>query len=131
MPANIRIYIEGDKKLLPGFRQFLDSIYHKGKSIDLSACGANSIADLMSGIRRYPDSTHVLLIDSEGPLAANPYQGVRQHDHWDDQVGGNITDYHLNFMVQVMESWFLADRDALKAYYGQGFRKAHCPPIQT
>ena len=47
MPSDIRIYIEGDKKLLPDkFRQFLDTIYHRGKNIDLSACGANSIADL-------------------------------------------------------------------------------------
>jgi hypothetical protein len=25
-------------------------------------------------------------------------------------------------MVQAMEAWFLADRDTLAAYYGQGFR---------
>ena len=26
-------------------------------------------------------------------------------------------------MVQCMESWFLADRDALKEFYGQGYRQ--------
>ena len=26
-------------------------------------------------------------------------------------------------MVQLMEAWFLADRDALRAYYGQGFHE--------
>ncbi len=26
-------------------------------------------------------------------------------------------------MVQIMESWFLADPDVLESYYGRGFRK--------
>ena len=30
-------------------------------------------------------------------------------------------------MVQVMESWFLADVDALESYYGQGFRRQSLP----
>ena len=30
-------------------------------------------------------------------------------------------------MVQVMESWFLADKDALQAYFGQGFRMRSLP----
>ena len=30
-------------------------------------------------------------------------------------------------MVQVMESWFLADTEALETYFGQGFRKSALP----
>ena len=30
-------------------------------------------------------------------------------------------------MVQAMESWFLADKEALTAYYGQGFRRQSLP----
>ncbi len=30
-------------------------------------------------------------------------------------------------MVQVMESWFLADREALKAFFGKGFRGQTIP----
>ncbi len=30
-------------------------------------------------------------------------------------------------MVQVMESWFLADRDTLKAFFGQGFKDTALP----
>jgi len=30
-------------------------------------------------------------------------------------------------MVQAMEAWFLADRDALATYYGQGFRRNALP----
>ena len=30
-------------------------------------------------------------------------------------------------MVQVMESWFLADVDTLESFYGQGFRRRSLP----
>ncbi len=30
-------------------------------------------------------------------------------------------------MVQIMESWFLADRDTLKAFFGQGFKDNALP----
>ena len=30
-------------------------------------------------------------------------------------------------MVKIMESWFLADRDALKAFFGQGFKENALP----
>jgi hypothetical protein len=30
-------------------------------------------------------------------------------------------------MVQIMESWFLADRDTLKAFFGQGFKENALP----
>ncbi len=30
-------------------------------------------------------------------------------------------------MVQVMESWLLADRQTLKAFFGQGFRESALP----
>ena len=33
-------------------------------------------------------------------------------------------------MVQVMESWFLADRDALSEYFGQHFRESALPGQQ-
>ena len=31
-------------------------------------------------------------------------------------------------MVEVMESWFLADVDALESYYGRDFRRQDLPP---
>ena len=34
----------------------------------------------------------------------------------------------MHMMVQAMEAWFHADRDALRDYYGQGFRMAWLSP---
>ena len=127
MPSDIRIHIEGDPKLLPGFRQFFDELYGRGAKIDLAMCKANAIADFISSVKKFPNATNVLLIDSEGPHAMTRFQEVRSHDHWDDAVGGAIPDDQVHFMVQVMESWFLADRQALRAYYGQGLLENRLP----
>ncbi len=127
MPADIRIHIEGDPKLLPGFRRFFNALYIQGVKIDLAMCKSNAIADFMSSVKKNPGAINVLLIDSESPLAADSYQVVRQHDHWDSKISGNITDDQLNLMVQIMESWFLADREALRSYYGQDFSENQLP----
>ena len=32
-------------------------------------------------------------------------------------------------MVQCMENWFLADRETLRAYFGQGYKETALPAI--
>lgn len=49
----------------------------------------------------------------------------RQGDGWEKPEGGEDSDCHL--MVQCMESWFLADRDTLKAFFGIGFKESQLP----
>jgi hypothetical protein len=46
-------------------------------------------------------------------------------DNWKKPSNGNDTDCHL--MVQMMETWFLADIDMLKDYYGKGFNENAMP----
>ena len=72
----------------------------------------------------------MLLVDSESPVyvpatAAQPWQHLRARDGWERPP--RATDEQCHLMVQVMESWFLADREALGAYYGQGFRAGSLP----
>lgn len=81
----------------------------------------------------------VLLVDSEAPVETRCQQGGtdqwtpwvhlknRQADGWDKPVGESDADCHL--MVQCMESWFLADRAALKEFFGQGFKENQLPPV--
>jgi len=38
-----------------------------------------------------------------------------------------VDDEQAHLMVQVMESWFLADQDTLSSYYGQGFLRNSLP----
>ena len=68
----------------------------------------------------------MLLVDAEGPVSASgPWQHLKTHDGWNRPDGATDSQCHL--MVQVMESWFLADADALESFYGQDFRKRALP----
>ena len=67
-------------------------------------------------------ATVLLLVDSEGPVAAGRtvWQHLAACDGWPRP--GRAGDDQAFLMVQVMETWFLADRDALRAYFGDKFR---------
>ncbi len=80
----------------------------------------------------------MLLVDSEAAVSGDHRQGddpskwlpwshlgQRDGDNWNKPNGSMDTDCHL--MVQVMESWFLADRDSLKTFFGNGFKENKLP----
>jgi len=81
----------------------------------------------------------VLLVDSEDPVDMAHQQGnpdqwlpwahLLQRDNWSKPNGSSNTDCHL--MVQVMESWFLADRVTLQTFFGQGFNANALPAAQN
>ena len=68
-----------------------------------------------------PGTVPFLLVDSEGPVA--PRHSVWQHLHARDRWvrPAEAGDDRAFLMVQVMETWFLADRGALRSYFGAGF----------
>lgn len=127
MATAVRIYFEGAPKLRPGFQSLFAGLQSASRRITPVPCKANAIADFMDGIKNYPDAVNILLIDSEGPYTPNLLQEVRRHDHWDTALGRQVPDDRLHFMVQVMESWFLADRATLRNYYGPGFAENRLP----
>ena len=130
MATEIRLHFEGDSKLLPGFRTFFGEFHHSGTHLTLVPCGANGVDKFMDGLKEHPNAVNILLIDSEGSYTPGLLREVRQHDHWDAGAGAQVTDAQINFMVQLMESWFLADRQALRAYYGQSFLENRLPGNQ-
>ena len=75
-------------------------------------------------------NTVLLLVDAEAPVNAQatdpkPWQHLKDRDGWDRPSQASDSQCHL--MVQVMESWFLADITTLKSYFSQGFREASLP----
>lgn len=69
------------------------------------------------------DVVPLLLVDSEHPVGADHsvWQHLRASDGWNKPVGAGEDDAFL--MVQIMETWFLADRGALRNYFGSRFRE--------
>ena len=126
MATAVRIYFEGDPKLRSGFRSLFAGLQSASRRITPVPCKANAIADFMDGIKNYPDAVNILLIDADGPHSPATVQEVRRRINR-YAPGVQIADDRLHFMVQVMESWFLADRATLQAYYGPDFAENRLP----
>jgi hypothetical protein len=77
--------------------------------VSIVATGGTPERDFSIALRKHPAAWNVLLRDSEGPL---------QPDRPASPAGS------IFWMVEMMESWFHADKDALEGYYKIGFRKA-------
>ena len=92
------------------------------------ACGSRGDAyDSFSTAHTQKDSEALLLVDAEGPMVSpNPWQHVEAQDGWNRPPSAKDAQCHI--MVQVMESWFLADVGALESFYGQGFQSGALPP---
>ena len=139
----VKLYVEGGgagelgKRCRGGFRSFLEKAGLKGKMPRIVACGSRQEA--------YDDYSHalkggesaVLLVDSEEPVNAErrpgspaewrPWQHLKQRDGWDKPSAASDTDCHL--MVQVMESWLLADPQTLKDRFDQEFQHDKLPAL--
>lgn len=64
----------------------------------------------------------LLLVDSEGPVAGHTaWQHLQARDGWVRPNGA--ADDQAFLMVQLMETWFLADRDLLRRYFGPALRE--------
>lgn len=70
-----------------------------------------------------PDIVPILVVDSETPVQTghSVWQHLKAQDDWSQPQ--NAGDDQAFLMVQVMETWFLADREALQRYFGARFRE--------
>ena len=125
------VYVEGggDRKALRtecrrGFSEFFGRVGLKGRMPKVSACGGRQQAynDFCHALDKpRNDRFVVLLVDSEGPVAegSGPWTHLKNRDNWDRPPGAADDNVHL--MVQCMEAWFLADKDTLAQFFGNGF----------
>ncbi|HKH47261.1 MAG TPA: DUF4276 family protein [Thermoanaerobaculia bacterium] len=113
------------------FTALLERAGFKGRMPRIVACGGrrNAYEQFCTAIDE-GEASAILLVDAEAPVAAgDPWKHVaqRQGDQWDRPDGA--TEDHLHLMVQCMEAWFLADRRALREFFGQGFQENALPAV--
>ena len=72
----------------------------------------------------HPNETQILLVDSEALMTLPPQAHLQETDGWDLSFAREET---IHLMVQVMETWIVADPEALARYYGQGFNVGKLP----
>lgn len=138
--VDMLLYVEGggDAKLLrtacrKGFSEFLRKAGLRGHMPRIVACGGRRQAydDFCTALNQGKHAA-MLLVDSEDPVTVElPWTHLLQRsaDEWPTPSDSADEDCHL--MVQCMETWFLADRDALKTFFGQGYNAAALPAAEN
>jgi len=122
MLTEIRIYYEGDAQLKPGFAEFFRELSEKARArkcrLRLISSKGTACGDFGKAIETHTEAWNILLMDSEKPYAPNFSVALCKREHWDKSHADSIF-----WMVEMMESWFHADKDALEFFYGVGFRR--------
>jgi Domain of unknown function (DUF4276) len=139
--SGLTIYMEGggdskDQKALlrQGMSRFLATLKDKASAQNwkwkLTMCGGRRAAYeafLNARLRPIAGELIVLLVDSEAPVSA-----ATRAAHLRDRAGDGwnlkgVPEAHIHLMVQAMETWVVADPDALAIYYGQKFLRNALP----
>ena len=130
--VSVKLFVEGggsralNRACRRGFGKFIERAGAKGTRV--VACGSrgNAYRRFRAEYGRQSEAA-MLLVDAEGPVTApGSWQHLSASDRWDRP--GGATDNQCHLMVQVMESWFLADADTLDSFYDRGFRRQALPP---
>jgi hypothetical protein len=136
--VSIRLYVEGggDSKALRarcrrGFSEFIRKAGLGGRMPRIVASGGRRAAyDRFRTAceHRANGGAPMLLIDAEGPVTSfDVWEHLSSCDGWQRPQGTRDNQGHL--MIECMESWFLADRNAVETYFGPGFRGGALPRI--
>jgi Domain of unknown function (DUF4276) len=121
MVTELRVYFEGDARLRPGFHSFLGEIVDAARNqkwrLDLIATDGTPVQDFRDALKTHKNAWNILLLDSDMPLNGSRVDLCRSK---------SLEPSHealVFWMVQIMESWFLADISALKNFYGNGLQE--------
>lgn len=138
MIREIRIYIEGDTKnkgkntditLRQGFNAFFRELIDAAKSRNIMlrpityGSKFETFKKFLDGVEEYQDSFVLFLLDADAPLDENetPKNFLqKQNPTWHLQ---HADEDQCHLMVQMMETWFFADKEKLAEFYGQNFNR--------
>jgi hypothetical protein len=135
----IAIYVEGGgnhpgPELRVGFDTLLKAQKEAARARRLGwrmvLCGGRKATcdAFLDAVRTEPEVINVLLVDSEGPVAAETgdtrKDAAKRREHLETRDGWNLDAADaecIHLMVQCMEAWIVSDPEALAAFYGQYF----------
>lgn len=110
----IRVYFEGNKFLKTGFDRFfsgLNAVARQKRSSIETFAAKDGISAYRKALKTDRDAWNILLKDSEGPVPSDLRALC-------ERFGIPLAQTNDVFwMVEVMESWFLAHPEVVEAYY--------------
>ena len=139
---SVTVFVEGggnkatDSACRQAFRSLLTRAGFAGRLPSVIPCGPrNNAYDDFEIALRNGDEYPILLVDSEELVADANQPNINPSGAWMHlaQRGGrerrprNAQDDQAQLMVTTMETWLIADRDALKAYF-PGINENALPP---
>lgn len=131
------VYVEGGGKnralsssCREGFRKFFEAAGLEGRMPKIVPSGSrqDAFAKFRTALAQQSETrSAVLLVDSESPVGegVSTCEHLRLNDNWQEPEQATTDSVHL--MVQCMESWFLADIESLRAFFGDGFNARTLP----
>ena len=139
--VSIKVFVEGggngNKSLKTacrkGFNEFFNKAGLEERVPRTMVCGSrnNAFDDFCTAMDNTGDNDFpILLVDSEDPVSLGdaPWLHLKERDGWVKPTGA--TDDQAHLMVQCMEAWFMADKDCVERFFGQGFKR-NLLPSQT
>lgn len=132
---SVKLYVEGggegellDTLFRQGWKKFFEEAGLAGKLPSVvRGQGRHQTFDLFKRAVAHPrgGALPLLLVDSEEPVKEGHtvWQHLKAREDW-PQPPGSVDDQAF-LMVQVMETWFLADRGLLRKYFGRSLRENH------
>jgi hypothetical protein len=136
--VKVTIYVEGggDYKSLKtdcrkGFRSLLERDF-QSRMPQIVACGGREQAFdkfKTAVLSNTDDRISILLVDSEDPVTSDPWEHLKARDKWDRPADAN--EDQAQFMATCMETWIVADRDALRRVFGANLQESALPPLNN
>ena len=133
--VSFKLYVEGGgdsasllSRCREGFRGLLEKTACRGRMPRIVACGSRSAAYDHFRTACAQGEPCLLLVDSEDLVTQGSsweHLRLRNGDGWEKPAQAREEDCHL--MVVCMESWFLADKNVLRQFFGQGFNESALP----
>lgn len=131
----VKVYIEGGgdcnslkSELRRAFQHFFESAgVQKKPRVVASGSRHSAFKDFCCAMKTMnTNDVAILLVDSEVPVnSPTALDHLRQYDKW--QFPPNTTNDQIHLMTQCMETWLIADQDALTNYFGPHFAAKALP----
>lgn len=134
--VKVRVYVEGGGDARSGDlatqarRAFGELIFKAtGKRVSVIACGprTQTLDAWKTHREQQPGDLSFLLLDSEGPVRdiERPIEHLKELEKWGFPEDVPSSCVHL--MIQVMETWLIADPKALSVVFGRLFDRSKVP----